>query len=433
TIVLASHDTATLELATSTIRIAGPAGRARTPAEAPPETPSPSVPAGAARDRGAGRGADAGPDGDAAGPRGSAAGETAGPPPTPPGPARDGRLRLGALLRSRGGLWAGAVGLSVLATALGLALTALSGWLIVRASVEEYIMYLLVAIVGVRAFGIGRSTGRYSERLATHRVTFAAIDELRLRLWRAIAARATGSRRLLEGGAPLDYLVPLADELRDQLPRVVPPLAVGLLVLAGTATTTALVAPHLLLPVALTLTISVLLAVVLAIGAERGAGPARIAARSRNVRGSEALAAAAADLRGNGVAARALARLDAAAGRLAAAEHRAAWAAGLGTAVVTAGATGLAVTVPVLSIGHPAEQVSVIALLSLAVIEPLTELVGAVHRIPALREILARLSPILQPVPAADWGEEAPEDHIGQVALDDVTVRYPGAARPAVA
>src|SRR5699024_1063572 len=83
-IVLASHDTATLELATSTIRIAGPAGRARTPAEAPPETPSPSVPAGAARDRGAGRGADAGPDGDAAGPRGSAAGETAGPPPTPP-------------------------------------------------------------------------------------------------------------------------------------------------------------------------------------------------------------------------------------------------------------------------------------------------------------------------------------------------------------
>src|SRR5699024_9997098 len=73
TIVLASHDTATLELATSTIRIAGPAGRARTPAEAPPETPSPSVPAGAARDRGAGRGADAGPDGDAAGPRGSAA------------------------------------------------------------------------------------------------------------------------------------------------------------------------------------------------------------------------------------------------------------------------------------------------------------------------------------------------------------------------
>src|SRR5699024_11330466 len=68
-----------------------------------------------------------------------------------------------------------------------------------------------------------------------------------------------------------------------------------------------------------------------------------------------------------------------------------------------------------------------------AVLEPRTELVGAVHLCPALREILARLSPILPPVPAADWGEESPDDHIRQVALDDVTVRYPGAARPAVA
>ena len=34
-----------------------------------------------------------------------------------------------------------------------LALTALSGWLIVRSSVEEYIMYLLVAIVGVLEAG----------------------------------------------------------------------------------------------------------------------------------------------------------------------------------------------------------------------------------------------------------------------------------------
>ena len=403
TVVLASHEPKTQALATSTVRFGTSA-----------DLPASSVPEQT--------------------PPGPADPHRAVPPPARPALAHltQRGLTLRSLLRPHRWGWASAVALGALGTSLGLALTAVSGWLIVRASVEEYIMYLLVAIVGVRAFGIGRSTGRYSERLATHRVTFAAIDELRLRLWRAIAARATGSRRLLEGGAPLDYLVTLADELRDQLPRVVPPLAVGLLVLGGTATTTALVAPHLLLPVALTLAISALLAVVLAIGAERGAGPARIAARSRIVRGSEALAAAAADLRGNGVAARALARLDAAAGHLAAAEHRAAWAAGLGTAVVTAGATGLAVTVPVLSIGHPAEQVSVIALLSLAVIEPLTELVGAVHRIPALREILARLSPILQPVPAADWGEEAPDDHIGQVALDDVTIRYPGAAQPAV-
>ncbi|WP_371517134.1 hypothetical protein, partial [Dietzia sp. 111N12-1] len=94
-------------------------------------------------------------------------------------------------------------------------------------------MYLLVAIVGVRAFGIGRSVATYAEQLLTHHAAFRTIDDLRLRLWRAIAARGTGSRRLLEGGAPLDYLVTQADELRDQLPRVVTPVISGVAVLLG--------------------------------------------------------------------------------------------------------------------------------------------------------------------------------------------------------
>lgn len=404
TVVLASHESQTQALATSIVRVGTP-GQPPTPSRTRQTCPEPA--------------------------RREQRLRSPARPPRTHLPRRG--LTLSSLLRPHRWAWAGAVALGAVGTGLGLALTALSGWLIVRASVEEHIMYLLVAIVGVRAFGIGRSVGRYSERLASHHVTFGTIDELRLRLWRAITDRATGSRRLLEGGAPLDYLVTLADELRDQLPRVVPPLALGLLVLIGTATTTALVAGHLFLPVTLTLTISVLLAAALTIFCERGAGPARIAARSTIVRGSEALAAAAADLRGNDVAAAALARLDAAAGRLATAERRAAWAAGLGTALITASTAGLAVAAPVLSTGHPAERVSVIALLSLALSEPLTELVGAVHRIPALREVLVRLSSILRPVRAADWGAGSPADRIRQIDLDEVTVRYPGVARPAVA
>lgn len=433
TIVLASHDTATLELATSTIRIAGPAGRARTPAEAPPETPSPSVPAGAARDRGAGRGADAGPDGDAAGPRGSAAGETAGPPPTPPGPARDGRLRLGALLRSRGGLWAGAVGLSVLATALGLALTALSGWLIVRASVEEYIMYLLVAIVGVRAFGIGRSVATYAEQLLTHHAAFQTIDDLRLRLWRAIAARGAGSRRLLEGGAPLDYLVTQADELREQLPRVVPPLVSGVVVLLGATLTTWAVTPALTVAVGAGLAASMLLGAALATAVERGGGAARIGGRSQLVRGSASLSAAAADLRGNGVAEVAVARLDDVNRELAADERRATRGAGLGTAVVSAGTGVLAVLVAVADPGAGAERASVIALLCLALGEPLAAWVTAVHRVPTVRSLLRGLGAVLRPFPQPTWGDGAPDGPVESVTLEKVSIRYPHTARPAVA
>ena len=59
----------------------------------------------------------------------------------------------------RGGLLGG------IATASGMALTATSGWLIVRASEHPVILTLLTAIVAVRAFGMARPVFRYWERL----------------------------------------------------------------------------------------------------------------------------------------------------------------------------------------------------------------------------------------------------------------------------
>ena len=342
-------------------------------------------------------------------------------------------LTLRALLRPHRWVWVASVLLAALAAGLGIALTAVSGWLIVRASIEEYIMYLLVAIVGVRAFGIGRAVGRYAERLVTHRAAFQVVDALRLRLWGAIAARGAGSRRLLEGGAPLDYLVTLADDLRDQLPRVLPPIGAGVLVVVAAIVTTGFVTPHLALLVACVLVLAVITASTVAIRSEHGAGAARVAARSEIVRGTAALTAAADDLRGNGTAPAALELLDAASARLAAAERRAAWSAGLGSALVTGAVAVLAVLVAPLSPHVPAESASVIALLALALIEPLTGLVAAAQRVPALRALLARLGPILQPAPAPDWGTEAPDAGIDALALDDVTIRYPGVRHPAVA
>ncbi|WP_413316682.1 thiol reductant ABC exporter subunit CydC [Agrococcus sp. 1P02AA] len=345
-------------------------------------------------------------------------------------------LRLRTLIAPHLPRWLASVSIAAIDVSMGLALTAVSGWLIVRATIEEHIMVLMVAIVGVRAFGIFRSVGRYADRLLTHDAAFTVVDALRLRLWRSIAARGAGSRRLLEGGAPLDYLVTLADELRDQLPRVVPPIAVGVVVIAGAVVTTGFVAPQLTLLVALVLVLATAIAAALAIAAERGAAAERIGARSELVRGSSALAAAAADLRGNGIADAALAQLDDVAERLASAERRAAWAAGLGSAVVTGAVTTLAVLVPVLggslSPGLSGEGAAVIALLSLALLEPLTDLVAAVHRIPAMRAVLARLGPILRPAPTPTWGQGAPASTVTRVELDEVAVRYPGMPTPAV-
>ncbi|WP_425844513.1 ATP-binding cassette domain-containing protein [Agrococcus sp. TSP3-2-1] len=343
------------------------------------------------------------------------------------------RLTIRSLIRPHFASWAGSIAMAVIAVSMGLALTAVSGWLIVRASIEEHIMMLLLAIVGVRAFGIFRSVGRYAERLLTHDAAFKVVDRLRVRLWRSIAARGAGSRRLLEGGAPLDYLVTLADELRDQLPRVLPPIAVGVLVIAGTGLTTAFIAPELTWIVVLTLAIATIVASALAIWSERGAAAARVGARSRIVRGTAALAAAAPDLRGNGVEGAALAQLDEASAELSAAERRGAWAAGLGSAVVTAALAALACLVPVLAPTLTAEAASVIALLTLALLEPLGDLVAAAHRVPALRAVLARLAPVLRPAAQPEWGDAEPPSPVAAVELDEVSVRYAGMSRPAVA
>jgi ATP-binding cassette subfamily C protein CydC/ATP-binding cassette subfamily C protein CydCD len=68
---------------------------------------------------------------------------------------------------------AGALGATALGS--GVALTATSGWLVVRASERPVILTLLTAIVAVRTFGMARPVFRYWERLRSHD---AALDDL---------------------------------------------------------------------------------------------------------------------------------------------------------------------------------------------------------------------------------------------------------------
>ena len=68
-----------------------------------------------------------------------------------------------------------------LALASGIALTATSGWLIVRASERPIILTLMMAIVGVRAFGMARPALRYVERLLTHDAALNDLAQQRVR------------------------------------------------------------------------------------------------------------------------------------------------------------------------------------------------------------------------------------------------------------
>jgi ATP-binding cassette subfamily C protein CydCD len=314
------------------------------------------------------------------------------------GSPRSSRDALADFIRPVAWRYVGAVLLGALASLFAVALTAVSGWLIVRASQHPDIMYLMVAIVGVRFFGIGRATLRYAERLVTHDAVFRSVTTLRLRLWSSLAARSSTSRALLGGGAVLDYLVAAVDEIRDLVPRIMVPLGVGALTSAAGVITIGLLHPA-AVPLFLTcLVLCLIVAPAVALAADGSASTAEQVIRSTVVTRFAAAVAAAGDLSGNGVSpgVRAdLAHRDEVAGHAA---RRSSWATGLATGIVmfACTATGigmLAVSASAVRAGTlPPEVVAVLVLLPLALVESLAGFVEAVSLLPRLRGALRRTS-----------------------------------------
>jgi ATP-binding cassette subfamily C protein CydCD len=363
----------------------------------------------------------------------------------PPAPHRVGTLAaigmLAAFVRPARGRFAGAVLLSSAAALFSVSLTAVSGWLIVRASQEPNVMLLLVAIVGVRFFGIGRAALHYGEQLVTHDAVFTSIGSVRMRLWNALARRGPGLRRLLTGGTSIDYLVLTADRIRDLAPRVILPIGAGLLTALGALIAVFLLDPPATVVLAGCLALCLAVAPPLALAADRRAGREQARLRSRLGRRFASLVAAAADLRANGVdrPVRAeLSRLDREAGGRA---RRAAWALGIGQAVVTASccATAVAmlpVVLPAARAGTlPPEIVAVLALLPLGLIEPFLLLVGAVQSWPVLAQSLASADELDPPRErdAARASSAVPgiaPERIRGLRLTDLGARWPGAPEP---
>ena len=121
-------------------------------------------------------------------------------------PAGDG-LRIGT---SRAIVGAGLLG--GIATTSGIALTATSGWLIVRASQRPVILLLLTAIVAVRAFGMARPAFRYWERLRSHDAALADLAGRRTTAYERLIP-LTPARLGRRGRA--DLLTGVVDDLTD--------------------------------------------------------------------------------------------------------------------------------------------------------------------------------------------------------------------------
>lgn len=72
------------------------------------------------------------------------------------------------------------IGLSFLTVFMNVGLLTTSAWLIASAALHPELVYLSVAIVGVRFFGISRAVCRYGERYVSHHMAFQGLHALRV-------------------------------------------------------------------------------------------------------------------------------------------------------------------------------------------------------------------------------------------------------------
>jgi ATP-binding cassette, subfamily C, bacterial CydCD len=114
--------------------------------------------------------------------------------------------------------------LGALAAASGVALTATAGWLIARAAEHPPVLMLMVAIVGVRTFGLARPAFRYAERLVSHDVALRLLAERRAEVYDALVPLVPG-RLGKQRGDVLASVVDDVDSLVDRYLRVRAPLA----------------------------------------------------------------------------------------------------------------------------------------------------------------------------------------------------------------
>ena len=298
----------------------------------------------------------------------------------------------------------GPVIMAAITSLMAAALTALSGWLIVRAGEGPAMMYLMVAIVGVRFFGLGRACARYAERLMTHSKVLAAANILRLRAWVGAWQSVSSVRALLRGDALLERLVGGIDELRDGVPRVIIPPAAHLLVMIAALVTTACILPQALIPVLAAVLVSTFVAPWAVLRADARAEALARQSTARMLRLGTGMLSAAEDLRANGVATTAEKANGALDAENLSALQKGSTAQGVGRTLVTLSWFGAALASAV--IAYPlavdgtvrAPEAAIVVLLCTGMLESSLGHVEAVRSWPAFSRLLATIAPSVRDV-----------------------------------
>ena len=318
------------------------------------------------------------------------------------------------------------------ATGCGVALLAVSGFLLARASLHPSIVAISVAVVAVRGLSVGRGVFRYGERLASHDVAFRVLADVRVRIYRRLARLAPAGLHEFRSGDLLARLVSDVDTTQEVFLRGIAPPLTAFLVGAGAVTACLLI----LAPAAAVLAAGLLAAGVLV--PWLAAARARLAARrSAPARGEFTaaftdLVAGAADLHAFGAADAALAQTGAAEDRLAALARQDASASGLGAGLSSA-AAGLTVwAVLLLAVAATGSgtltrvPLAVLTLTALAAFEAVTALPAAAIQLGQARASAGRITAVLDaPDPVHDPAAPLPlPEGPVRVRLRGAQVRY---------
>jgi len=323
-----------------------------------------------------------------------------------------------------------------LAAACSIGLLATSAWLITRSAQHPPVLYLMVAVTAVQAFGMGRAAFRYAERLTGHDAALRHLARLRTRAYARLAALAPAGIIEFRSGDLISRLVADIDSLTDRWLRVRLPYAAALTAGAGAVALSAAILPPAGAALAATLAATAFAAPALA------AMVARRAERVLPQRRAQLAAATGEALAGAAELAvfapeRVLTEVTTADEALASCERRSAYgrAAGAAIAVTAAGAsTWLALLFGAHAL--PALLLAVIVLMPLAAHEVVSGLVPAAQEIPRLRAASARVSAVLtRPRPVAEPERPAPMppppydisiEHVSApYALRDITLSIP--------
>ena len=324
-------------------------------------------------------------------------------------PARRPLLRLLRLARPMRGQLVLSVLAGAAATGCGVALLAVSGFLLARASEHPSIVAISVAVVAVRGLAVGRGVFRYIERLASHDVAFRVLADIQVAIYRRLERLAPAGLAAFRSGDLLARLISDVDATQDLFIRGVGPPLAAALVGAGAVTACLFI----LAPAGGVLALGLLTAGVavpaLAVAASRRA--ARVTAPARGDLGATMtdLLSGAAELHAFGAQEAGLAAVAAADRQLTSLARRSAAAAGLGSGLMVA-VSGLTLW-GVLFLGVAAVAggtltrvpLAVVTLTALAAFEAVTALPAAALQLGDSRGSAERIGAVLDaPDPVAD-------------------------------